>query len=82
MRALSLPWKGADATLGAVRFDGEMHGMLEVQEQESRYQGPLMPPLEARVDATIVVNPIGEVHDQIEVFLRTFAEDGRATIAR
>ncbi len=79
---LSLPWRGEDATVGAVRFEGAMHGMLEVHEQSSRFQGPLLPPLEDRLNATVLVNPIDDVHAQIETFLRTLADDGRATIAR
>lgn len=66
-------------TIGASRFATAMHGMLEVSLQNSKWAEPLEPPLVAR-DATVVENPIAEVHGQIEVFLASWREDGRATI--
>jgi dienelactone hydrolase len=77
-----LPVRGAEASYAAVRFDGAMHGMLEMHEQASKYEDPLTPPLAQRPDQAIVVNPIEQVHGQIEVFLKTFLEDGRASIVR
>lgn len=67
------------STIAAVRWDPAMHGMLEVSRQSSRWDDPLEPPLVAR-DATTITNPIAGVHRQIEVFLTSFREDGRATI--
>jgi len=73
---LALPHEGT----GAVRFEGAMHGMLEVHVQSSRFAPPLEPPLALREAPVEVENPIEAVHAQIETFLRTFAEDGHATI--
>jgi hypothetical protein len=77
----SLPLAAQDATLAAVRFEGAMHGMMEVHEQASHYQAPLLQPLVKRPASTELINPVAAVHTQIEIFLRTFAEDGHATIA-
>jgi hypothetical protein len=73
------PSDGEGSTIAAVRFDGAMHGMLEVSRQSSRWAAPLDPPLVMR-DDTSVENPIVAVHEQIEVFLSTYRLDGRATI--
>ncbi|HET6582720.1 MAG TPA: hypothetical protein VFG69_04720 [Nannocystaceae bacterium] len=67
------------ATIAAMRWEPAMHGMLEVSRQSSRWDEPLEPPLVAR-DATTITNPIEGVHAQIEGFLTSFREDGRATI--
>jgi dienelactone hydrolase len=67
------------ATIAAVRWDGAMHGMLEVSLQTSRWAEPLEPPLQQRA-AVEVDNPIAAVHEQIAAFFRTFRDDGRATI--
>lgn len=68
------------ATVAAVRFEAAMHGMLEVSRQSSSWQPPLLPPLVERDAALAIDNPIVAVHAQIEGFLRSFAEDGHATI--
>jgi hypothetical protein len=67
------------ATIAAVRFEGAMHGMLEVSHQSSRWAEPLVPPFQER-DATTLDNPVAAVHQQIAVFCRSFRDDGRATI--
>jgi dienelactone hydrolase len=67
------------ATIAAVRFDGAMHGMLEVSQQSSHFAEPLVPPLQER-DPTTIDNPVAAVHQQIAVFCRSFRDDGRATI--
>jgi hypothetical protein len=64
----------------AVRFDPAMHGMLEVSQQSSRWADPLVPPLQERPSPQTIANPIAAVHGQIETFLRSFRESGRATI--
>ena len=69
-----------ETSIAAVRFDGAMHGMLEVTVQSSRFAPPLLPPLSTRATPLDIENPIARVHDQIETFLRSFAEDGHATI--
>jgi hypothetical protein len=80
--SIDLPQSGsADRPVAAAaRFDGAMHGMLEVRMQTSSFEEPLVPPLVARAVPTSVSNPIVAVHDQIEMFLRTFGETGHATI--
>jgi len=67
------------STIAAVRFDGAMHGMLEVSRQTSRWAEPLVPPLVERA-AVDLDNPIAAVHEQIAGFFRTFRDAGRATI--
>ncbi len=67
------------ATIAAVRWDGAMHGMLEVSRQSSRWAEPLVPPLQQRA-AVDIDNPIAGVHQQIAAFFRTFRDEGRATI--
>lgn len=64
----------------AWRFEGGMHGMLEVEVQRSIWQEPLVPPLASLDAPEHVVNPIREVHDQIEAFLAAFVETGRGAI--
>lgn len=68
------------STVAAYRYDPAAHGMLEIVEQPSAYELPLVPPLVPRPAAITVQNPIVEVHAQIEAFLRTRHETGRAEI--
>ena len=82
IRAATLPLSESGATLGAVRFDGAMHGMMEVHAQTSRCLPPLAPPLIKRSEAVAVLNPVEQIHEQIETFLQSFAQEGHATIAR
>jgi len=70
----------ADASIAAVRLDPAMHGMLEVSRQSSRWADPLVPPLVERDAPQSITNPIEPVHAQIEVFLTTYRQDGRAAI--
>jgi hypothetical protein len=67
-------------TVAAYRFDPAAHGMLEILEQPSTYEPPLLPPLVPREPPITVQNPIREVHAQIEAFLRARHETGRAEI--
>ena len=67
------------ATVAAVRWDGAMHGMLEVSRQTSRWAEPLVQPLQGR-DEVEIENPTAEVHRQIAAFFRSFRDEGRATI--
>ncbi len=67
-------------TAAAYRFDPAAHGMLEIIEQPSTHEPPLVPPLIERDSPITVTNPIAGVHDQIETFLRTRIETGRAEI--
>ena len=76
---VGLPVQGTDATVAAVRFEGAMHGMMEVHEQSSHFEAPLAPPLSPR-NMLLVSNPTDRVHQQIEAFLRSAAEEGRAVI--
>jgi hypothetical protein len=62
------------------RFDGASHGMLENERAVAAWQDPLVPPLVPLDPPVEVVNPIGEVHDQIEAFLRATIETGRGSI--
>lgn len=67
-------------TAAAYRFDPAAHGMLEILEQPSTHELPLVPPLVPRPSPLTVTNPIAEVHDQIEHFVRTRVQSGRAEI--
>lgn len=67
-------------TVAAYRFDPGAHGMLEILEQPSTHELPLVPPLVPRASPIVVTNPITEVHAQIEHFVRTRVESGRAEI--
>ncbi len=51
------------------RYDPAAHGMLEVLDQTSRYEPPAAPPFVLRPAEVPVVNPIVEVHREIEAFL-------------
>ena len=66
------------ATFAVRRFDPAAHGMLEESEQVSRYEPPLVPPLVPRAEPIPVINPIDAVHGQIEAFVRSRIETGRA----
>jgi hypothetical protein len=71
----------ADApAVAALRFDGAMHGMLEVERQTSRYEAPLDVPLVLAEEPMSRVNPIDTVHAQIEAFLAGFGSGGPVTI--
>ena len=50
-------------------FDGGMHGMIEAVEQDSRYELPLVPPLQRRAETIRLANPIEAVHDEMTEFL-------------
>ena len=67
-------------TAAAVRFDPAEHGMLEVRDQESRYEPPLAPPFMLRAMPLPIENPIVEVHEQLEHFFRTRIDTGHAEI--
>jgi Phosphodiester glycosidase len=67
------------ATIAAMRFDGAMHGMLEVSRQSSHWAEPLEPPLVER-SSVALDNPTAAVHHQIAAFSGSFLRDGRATI--
>jgi hypothetical protein len=72
---------GADApAVAAVRWDGAMHGMLEVARQTSRYAEPLDVPLKPADAPLSRANPLESVHAQIETFLATFAAGGPVTV--
>ena len=51
------------------RYDPAAHGMLEVLNQTSRYEPPAAPPFVLRPAPLAVVNPIVDVHLEIEDFL-------------
>lgn len=59
----------AAAGIEPTRFEGAMHGMLEVQQQTSRLLPPLAPPFSPRPEPITIANPIDDVHHQIETFL-------------
>jgi hypothetical protein len=67
-------------TAAAVQFDPGAHGMLEVRDQVSRYEPPLVPPLVRRSEEIPVENPITEIHAQLEHFFRTRIDTARAEI--
>jgi hypothetical protein len=51
------------------RYDPAAHGMLEVLNQTSRYEPPAAPPYVLRDEVLAVVNPIVDLHAEIESFL-------------
>lgn len=51
------------------RYDPAAHGMLEVLEQESRYEPPVVPPFRLRAAVLPVTNPLVAEHDEIAAFL-------------
>ncbi len=50
-----------------------MHGMMEVDEQVSKFAEPLIPPLARRPQLQMLENPTLDVHDEITDFLRAVA---------
>jgi hypothetical protein len=80
--AIALPASSsADApVVAALRFDGAMHGMLEVSLQTSRFAEPLDVPLQPEEPPVSRVNPIETVHAQIETFLAGFGAGGPVVI--
>lgn len=59
----------AAAGVAPSRYDGAMHGMLEVAAQDAVWADPLVPPLVALDPPVRVENPIEAVHAEIEAFL-------------
>lgn len=51
------------------RYDPAAHGMLEVLNQTSQYEPPVVPPFVLRPVELPIANPIVEEHDEIEAFL-------------
>jgi hypothetical protein len=51
------------------RYDPAAHGMLEVLDQESRYEPPVVPPFRARDAVLPIENPLVAEHDEIAAFL-------------
>jgi hypothetical protein len=67
-------------TAVAVRFAAAGHGMLEVRDQVSRYEAPVLPPFTTRAEPLPLENPIEAVHAQIEALLRSRIDGGRARV--
>lgn len=66
------PTESLLAAIGAPlvhRWDPAAHGMLEVQDQVSRYEPPVAPPFRRRDVEIPVANPIAAEHEQIREFL-------------
>ena len=59
----------ATGTTRATRYDPAAHGMLEVLNQTSRYEPPVVPPFVLRPVELPVVNPLVAEHDEIAAFL-------------
>lgn len=51
------------------RYDPAAHGMLEVLDQQSRYEPPVVPPFRARDTVLPITNPLVAEHDEIAAFL-------------
>lgn len=66
------------ASQAAVRFDGAMHGMMELGMQESAWME--LDPLVPREESELRANPIDAVHEQIEAFVRSLDEEGHGSI--
>jgi hypothetical protein len=63
-----------------VRWDPGTHNILSELHGTSTYAPPIEPPFVRRDAPITVTNPIAGVHAQIETFLRTRIEGGRASI--
>jgi len=54
------------------RYEAAGHGMLEVLEQSSRFEPPVVPPFRRRPAEIPVANPLVAEHDEIREFLERF----------
>jgi hypothetical protein len=68
------------STAVAVQFAPAQHGMLEVLEQVSEFEPPILPPFVPRSSPLTVLNPIEAIHLQIQTFLITRLTGSHATI--
>jgi len=59
----------ASGAARVTRYDPAAHGMLEVLNQTSKYEPPVLPPFVLRPAEVPVVNPIVEEHLEIREFV-------------
>lgn len=59
----------ASGASNVTRYDPAAHSMIEVLNQVSRFEPPAVPPFRPRPSEVPVVNPIVDVHAEVEAFV-------------